>query len=283
MRSRCTFAVLGTLLVTVAACDVPRFQGPEIQEPPPGFLRQPDTPAKRDLFPEHEPTSHTAWVHTDFGGVSVISVDGYATAFTLDDVMAAREAAEAAESDPDAIFDQVEAIRIDDRDGWGWYERVESNRRGREQVTYTAVVPYDSVSYAIEFVSGEPSLKRAAPDTLRQVVRTFAIGRTTYNIPLIAIVLGGVLLLVSALRARSRERADRLRSINLVTIPTGKEGGEPDLSEATTTAESPTAGESPSPDPLPADTAQPPGPAPRTTPPPRTPPDPDPPDPSAGS
>lgn len=245
MRSRCTLAALGMSLVTVAACDVPRFQGPEIQEPPPDFTRQPDTPAKRDLFPEHEPTFHTAWVHTDLGGVSVISIDGYATAFTLDDVMAAREAAEAAERDPDAIYEDVEAVRIDHRDGWGWYDRVESNRRGREQVTYTAVVPYDSVSYAIEFVSGESSLQRAAPDTLRQVVGTFAIGRTTYNIPLIAVVLGAMLLLVGVLRARSRERADRLRSINLVTIETVEEGGELDLSEGATTAGAP----GPDPDP----------------------------------
>lgn len=246
MRSRC---VLGMLLVTVVACDVPRFRGPEIQEPPPGFLRQPNTPATRDLFPEHESTFHTAWVHTDIGGVSVISVDGYATAFTLEDVMAAREAAEAAETDPDAVYEEVEAVRIDGRDGWGWYERIESNRRGREEVTYTAILPYDSASYVVEFVSGEPSLKRAAPDTLRRVVRTFAIGRTTYNIPLIVIVLGGVILLVSVLRTRSRERQDRLRSINLVTIETEGEGKELDLSEEPVDAAPPAM----SPDPTPPD------------------------------
>lgn len=275
MRRRRTRFTLAVLVVAILGCDVPRFQGPEIQEPPPGFLRQRDTPATRDLFPEHEPTFHTAWVHTDLGGVSVISIDEYPTAFTLDEIVAAREAAEAGERDPDAIFEDLEAIRIDDRDGWGWYERIESDRRGREEVAYTAVVPYDSVSYAIEFVSGEPSLKRTAPDTLREVIGTFGIGRTTYNIPLIAIALGVMLLLVSILRARSRERADRLRSINLVTIKKDQEeGGELDLSEETTGGEV---------QPPPADAGHPRGPTPRPKPPPPTPPDPDPPDPSAGS
>lgn len=275
MRRRRTRFTLAVLVVAILGCDVPRFQGPEIQEPPAGFLRQRDTPATRDLFPEHEATFHTAWVHTDLGGVSVIAIDEYPTAFTLDEIVTAREAAEAGERDPDAIFEDLEAIRIDDRDGWGWYERIESDRRGREEVAYTAVVPYDSVSYAIEFVSGEPSLKRAAPDTLREVIGTFGIGRTTYNIPLIAIVLGVMLLLVSILRARSRERADRLRSINLVTIKKDQEeGGELDLSEETTGGEA---------EPPPADAGNPRGPTPRRKPPPPTPADPDPPDPGAGS
>jgi hypothetical protein len=236
VRNHCTLAVLILLPVAVASCDVPRFPGPEIQAPPPGFVHQPDATAKRDLFPGHEPTFHTAWVHADIGGASVISVDGYATAFTLDDVIGAREIAEEQETDPDAIHGEMEAIRIDGRDGWGWYDRIESDRRGREQVTYTAVIPYESASYAIELVTEESSFKRAAPDTLRAVVETFAIGQTTYNVPLIAVVLGAMLLLVSVLRARSRERADRLRSVNLVTVPTGEEGGEPGSSEATAAA-----------------------------------------------
>lgn len=208
------------LLAVVAAtgCDVPRFPGPEIQDPPPNFTRQPETSPPRRTFPDRDVSFHTAWVHTDLGGVSVIYIDGHPGVLGVEDVMAARDGAMAAEPDEDAVFGEVEALRVDGRDAWGWYERIESPRRGLVEVTYKAVIPYDSVTYAVEFVSGEPSLKRASPDTLREVVSTFAIGRTTYDIPVILVVLGGIVFVVSVLRSRSREKADRLRSINLVTV-----------------------------------------------------------------
>jgi hypothetical protein len=148
----------------------------------------------------------------------LIYIDGHPGVLDVEDVMAARDGAMAAELDADAVFGEVEALRVDGRNAWGWYERIESPRRGLVEVTYRAVVPYDSVTYAIEFVSGEPSLKRASPDTLREVVSTFAIGRTTYDLPVILVVLGGMVFVVSVLRSRSKEKADRLRSINLVTV-----------------------------------------------------------------
>ena len=47
-------AVLGALLLGLAACDVPNFQGPQLQEPPKGFLLQPDSRAARSMF-QHLP------------------------------------------------------------------------------------------------------------------------------------------------------------------------------------------------------------------------------------
>ncbi|MDX1492570.1 MAG: hypothetical protein R3253_00745 [Longimicrobiales bacterium] len=271
MTRRPIVFALVCLLLPTSACQVPRFPGPEIQEPPSNFQRQPDSHPQRRVFPEHEVTFHTAWVHTDLGGVSIIYVDEHPTVLGMDEILEAHQEAQAAEMDPDAIYGDPEALTIDGRDAWGWYRRVESSRRGLAEVTYTAVIPYDSVSYALVFTSGEPSLKRAAPDTLRTVLSSFGIGRTTYNLPLIAIVLGAGLLLFSVLRARSKERADRLRSINLVTVKRDEES--PELEPV----------QPPPVEPPPADAIRPSGPTPRPAPPPTPPPDPDPPDPSAGS
>lgn len=204
--------------VLLAGCDIPRFPGPQIQEPPPNFTRQPETSPTRRTFPDRDVSFHTAWVHTDLGGVSVIYIDGHPGVLGVEDVLAARDGAMAAEPDEDAVFGEVEALTVDGREAWGWYERIESSRRGLVEVTYRAVIPYDSVTYAIEFVSGEPTLKRASPDTLRDVISTFAIGRTTYDIPVILVVLGGIVFVASVLRSRSKQKVDRLRSINLVTI-----------------------------------------------------------------
>lgn len=217
MKSRRPYAALVTLLVTAVACEVPRFEGPQIQDPPPGFRLQAESHPGGSLFPEHEMGFRTAWVHTDVGGVSLIYIDEYLGVVDPDDIIAAQERMRAT-AGADVIFGGIEAIRIDDRNAWGWYHRVESEHRGLVDVSYTALVPYDSVSYAIRFTSGEPNWKRHAPDTLRAVVSTFGIGRTTYNMPLIAIVFGGLLVVVAMIRARRKDNADRLRSMNLVSI-----------------------------------------------------------------
>ncbi|MDX1646192.1 MAG: hypothetical protein R3304_03515 [Longimicrobiales bacterium] len=191
-------------LTLASACDVPRFEGPQIQDPPTGFTLQPERALPPRTFPERDVLFHTAWGHTGLSGSSVIHVDGHPGAMSRGEVMEAREDAIATAEDPDAVFDPVEALRIDGREAWGWYERVESPRRGLVEVAYRAVVPYDTLTYAIEVRSGEPTLKGAAPDTLRSVVSTFGVGRTTYNVPVILVALGAVLFVVGALRTRAR-------------------------------------------------------------------------------
>ena len=55
------------------------------------------------------------------------------------------------------------------------------------------LVPYDTISYAVEFLTGDPSLK-IRPDSLRTIVASFAIGKATWNVPLLAIMADMVLL-----------------------------------------------------------------------------------------
>ena len=220
-------------IIVLSACTVPNLEGPQIQEPPQGFLLVPDSYQQRRLFPEHELVFHAAWVESvdDF---STIYIDGHPGALGLDDAVAAREAARAAATDPDVTFGEVEPLRVDGREAWGWEERVETPTRGLVWVAYRAIVPYDTVTYAIEFYSGEPAIKRAAPDTLKAVISTFGIGETTYNLPLIAVLGGLALFVVSIVRSKAQARAARLRAIHLVKLPKKK----PD--EPTTPGASPT-------------------------------------------
>lgn len=206
---------------SLAACNVPNFEGPQIQEPPQGFLLVPDSYQQRRLFPQHELVFHAAWVESvdDF---STIYIDGHAGSLGLEDVVAARDASRAAATDPDVRFGEVEPLRVDGREAWGWEERVETPTRGLVWVAYRAIVPYDSVTYAIEFFSGEPAIKRAAPDTLKAVISTFGIGETTYNLPLIAVLVGLALFVVSFVRSKAQARAARLRGIQLVKLPKKK-------------------------------------------------------------
>jgi len=216
--TRRTLAVAFVTLLSSAACTVPNFEGAQIQEPPVGFLLQPESVHPRPMFPDLEMASHTTWVHTDVSGTSIIYVDGHPGVLDVNDVTGALERAIASSTDRDRSFTNIELLTVDGRRGWAWSERVESDLRGLVDVSYKAVIPYDTITYAIEFASSEPSWKAAAPDTLRAVISTFAIGRTTWNVPLLAIVLGGGLLGISVLRSRSQKRDQQLRSINLVSI-----------------------------------------------------------------
>jgi hypothetical protein len=200
-----------------SACEVPNFEGPQIQSPPRGFLLVPDSYLQRRMFQHRDAVFQTAWVESvaDF---STIHINGHAGVLGLEDVMAAQDSARKYVTDPDVTFGGVEPLRVNGRDAWGWSERVETPSRGLVWVAYRAAIPYDTITYAVEFYSGEPGLKRAAPDTLKAVIATFAIGETKLNLPLMALLGGGLFFALAGVRSRARASAARLQAINLVKV-----------------------------------------------------------------
>jgi hypothetical protein len=215
------------LALALAACDLPNYEGPQLQDPPSGFLLVQDSYSQR-LITSHESIFHVAWVESvhDF---STIFIDGYPAVLGYEDALAAREESRRVAVDPDVTFGEVEPLTIDGRSSWGWAERVQTPSRGLAWVAYRALVPYDSVTYFIEFASGNPAFKRAAPDTLKAVISTFAIGRVTYNVPLIALGVGLLLFGAAVVRTKRQERAARMKSINLVKVAR-KPAAEPEAS-----------------------------------------------------
>ena len=214
------------LVVALAACDVPNFEGPQLQNPPQGFLLVDGSYPLRQLVSGYTPVFRAAWVESG-PDASSIFIDGYPAVLGYEDALAARDSSQRYAIDPQTRFGEVEPIRVDGRDGWGWHERVETPERGLVWVAYRAFVPYDSVTYTLEFASGNPTFKGSAPDALKAVISTFAIGRTTYDLPLIALLVGGILFVIAMLRSRAQARAQRLRSITLVKIPKKDAPAEP--------------------------------------------------------
>lgn len=217
IRKHSTTALCAVVLAT-SACEMPRFEGPQVQSPPAGFFIQDGTAAAHTLLPEMQHAYHTAWVHTDVSGVSTIYIDGYRGTATIEDAMAAVELMRAGAQDPDTHFGGIEALTIDGRQAWGWSEQIQSVERGLVEVTYRAMIPYDTITYTVEFTSGEPSIKLAAPDSLRATVASFAIGKTTWNFPMMAMGLGAILLLGNFWRGRRKARSAQLRTITLVQV-----------------------------------------------------------------
>ena len=58
---------------TLSACNVPNFEGPQIQDPPQGFLLAPDSYQQRRLFPQHELVFHATWVESTSTAIRVSS------------------------------------------------------------------------------------------------------------------------------------------------------------------------------------------------------------------
>jgi hypothetical protein len=210
------------LLLGSAACEVPNFEGPQIQSPPPAFFMQPEAYQERRMLPDLEITSHDAWVETSAGFFSGIYINSHAGVLTEEDAYSAWEASVVAAGE-DVTVENLETLTIDGRDAWGWAEGLQAPVLGLAWIKYRAMVPYDTITYAIEFYGGEPGLKQM-PDTLKTIVASFAVGKTTWNLPLIAVFVGMTLFMINALMKRSKEKATRLQSINFVTIKKDEEG-----------------------------------------------------------
>ncbi len=213
---------LPLLLLPLSACTLPTFKGPQIQEAIPGFLRVPDAGQSYKMFPGREVVHHDAWVNASWGDVSTIHINGHPGPVMRADVQNALEAALEAMADS-VTFSGLQQFVIDGRTGWGWAEQLYTPSRGLIWIGFRVAVPYDTVTYTVELWSGDPALKRN-PDTLVAIASTFGVGTVTWNVPLIVGIAAAALVLIGFLRKRSRERADRLRSITFVKVPKPEEG-----------------------------------------------------------
>ncbi len=229
---------LATLSIVLAGCEIPNFKGPQVQNISEGFQRQPDSYLGRRMFPDLEVVHHDSWVSMAFGEVSRIIINGHPVVLTRADVTSAQNAARATATEP-VTFGDVIQYTIDERQAWGWSERLETAERGLDWIAFHVVIPYDTITYAVELFSHNPYFKRV-PDTLATIAQSFAIGEVTWNIPLLVFLGLCVVFLISFLRTRAERRQERLQSIRLVKFKKeddeeddegNDEGGESDAPE----------------------------------------------------
>ncbi|GMV06360.1 MAG: hypothetical protein AMXMBFR53_26360 [Gemmatimonadota bacterium] len=204
--------------VALSGCKVPNFDGPQVQNPPPAFTLNKEATQERRMFPGRAVIYHDAWVEASWGNFSGIYINGHPGVLGSLEVDQARSVAMQAAAGQRVEFGELESLQVDGRTAWGWGETWRLENGGLQYVVFRAAVPYDTITYAVDFLTGDPGLK-IRPDSLRTIVASFAIGKTTWNLPLIAVVAGVVLLLGNAARSRAKARADRHRGVPLVTIP----------------------------------------------------------------
>ena len=66
------------IVLLAGGCDMPRFQGPQIQGPPEGCLRKSDVGQDRRMFPDRPSISFDAWIEAQWGEFSGIYINGHA-------------------------------------------------------------------------------------------------------------------------------------------------------------------------------------------------------------
>jgi len=215
LRTR-TALVASVLLA--GACDVPKFQGPQIQNPPPAFYMNREVTQSRRMFPDRAVIFHEAWVEASWGNFSGIYINGHPGNLDKAAVEAALGKAISDTKGELVEFGPMESLEIDGRTAWGWSEvwRIDDGlvRYG----VFRAAIPYDTVTYAVDFLTGDPGI-RNRPDSMRTIVANFAVGRTRWNVPLLLVGAGVLLFLLNLWRVRAKERAARARHVPLVTIP----------------------------------------------------------------
>ena len=108
---------------------------------------------------------------------------------TIDECETARDVQARRYGNPASIdYGRVETVTIDGRTAFAWMETRYDENRAVRSLDYTAVIPYDTVSYAVEFTTS--AAHRLHPDSLTRVVHSWRRGETDVHWNVILIVAG---------------------------------------------------------------------------------------------
>lgn len=235
-------AALGFVLVALPGCQRPRFEGPQLQDPPAGFLHKEGASSSHLVFPGREIVKQSAWSKGTGEPFSAIFITWYRGAATPDEILEARDAQE--RQLPAYQFGPLERISMNGREAWGWMV-TQQDLLGMHSREFRLAIPYDTMTYTVEFFTNKPILM-SNPDTLRWGVASFAIGITTWDGRAIVVggALGGIILLLGVRRFRADPFAAN-RNVTLVEFvipepdedsistpvadddPSGRSGSEP--------------------------------------------------------
>ena len=166
-------------IIVTGGCEVPNFEGPQLQAPPEGFRRKPDISQDRRMFPDRTSIHFDAWFLDNWGEFTGIYINGHEGTTTLEEVAEARLWAMANPPDHPMAYGDIEVVEVDGRTGWAWMEMWRDN--GLHEVRYHAAIPYDTITFTVvDMWTGDPTFKMR-PDSIRAIVASFAVGRTKWS------------------------------------------------------------------------------------------------------
>jgi hypothetical protein len=164
--------LLAVMVTCVPACSRPMREGPNLAGVPAGFHYDENMSSGRPVLPKRVQVGQSGWMSLDEPSCSITFTE-YSGTTTDAELRAA--VAEAAQRYRSEDFTPVEPIRIDGREAWGW---IETQTYGGQlaSVEYTAVIPYDNVTWAVEYYASNPKLRD--PRLQKDLVSSFHYQRS---------------------------------------------------------------------------------------------------------
>jgi hypothetical protein len=186
---------LGAALLVLASCSTPRILDGHIPNPPPGFAFDANASKARNVFPDREivwQRGYGTLGEENHCSIFITKFVGTAGSMEIEDARSALAARY-----PYLEYGPLEELLIDHRPAWGWLE-TQFYKGELSSLAFKAVVPYDSVCYAVEFFARDPQYRN--PEVLKAAVATFEIGRKEVHyshVALAALFVLGTVLVVS--------------------------------------------------------------------------------------
>jgi hypothetical protein len=168
MPVRWSIPLLIAVLITVPACGPTYREGPNVAGVPEGFRYDANMTSGRPVLPNRTQIGQSGWITPFAEEHSSIMFTQYSGAADEAEVRAVLDAY--ARRYTHQKYGAVEAVTIDKRPAWGWYS--EQHLKGKlASLEYTAVIPYDDVTWAVEFYASHP--RHRDPELLKKLVTSF--------------------------------------------------------------------------------------------------------------
>ncbi len=163
----------GLLLCFSAGCSGPKREGPQVQNVPEGFIWDANASKARNVFPKQPKVRQGAWTTMALGDEdhSSIYITTYQGNTDRREIAGARQ--DFVNRYGDYLeFGPLEDLRIDGRDAYGWLE-TQHYQGELASYEYKAVVPYDTLTYAVEYYSSHERFMD--PEAMRALVTSFIV------------------------------------------------------------------------------------------------------------
>jgi hypothetical protein len=157
-----------SLLVQLSACSTPRMEGPNISDPPAGFVYDANASNGRNIFATEDILRQAAWIRPREEHFCDISMTEYTGSATRQDVQEALDYFIKKYSYP--TYGPLETITIDGHDAWGWQE-TQFYKGEQSSMTYRAVVSYEDRCWAIEFYAKDPAWQNT--ERMKEIICSF--------------------------------------------------------------------------------------------------------------
>ncbi len=178
-RLRQAPAALVLTMMGAAACSAPAVPGYQVQDVPEGFLFTANANTGVHVFPDRDILSRGVWLGDieTFEPQSEIYVTRYSGNVTIGESETARDVQARRYGNPSSIdYGRVATVMIDGRSAFAWMETRYDENSAVRSLEDTAVIPYDTVTYSVEFNTSVAH--RLHPDSLTRVVHSWGRGET---------------------------------------------------------------------------------------------------------